>query len=274
MKRNLTLHYILLISYTIIAIVPLIWLVWIAVSQTNESIFFNFIGIPERLHFENFLNAWNNFKMGRFLLNTFFIATAATIVTLLFTVFSSFIIARFKFRFKGFVYYYLLAGISLPAITAIYPLFISAHKINALNSYWLLITVYAGWAVSICILILVGFMRNIPKEFEEAAAIDGANMFHIFVKIIVPLSKPAIFTVTTLIYLLSFWNEFILAATLITDPIRRTINVSLASAVSVRTIQYVDMIAAVVIVLVPVIAFFLIFQRFIVSGLTLGGIKE
>lgn len=273
MRRKPIINYLFLTIYVILSTIPILWLIFISL-KTNQTVFANILSFPDKLHFENYYNVWKNLKLGRFFFNTIFISIMSTIVTLMFTTFASFVISRFDFRYKNRIYFYLLAGLAVPTYVAVYPLFIASQALHVYDSQWLLILVYAGWAIPISILIQVGFMKNIPKEFEEAAVIDGANIYYVFTKIVLPLAKPAIFTVITIIFLLNFWNEYMLSSVLIADPIRRTINVALASAIAVRGTNYVDMSAAVILVLIPEIILFLVFQKSIIEGMTFGGIKE
>jgi len=242
--------------------------------KTNTTVFTGIFEFNNKLHFENYLNAWKSFNLGRYFINTILIATSATAISLAISSFTSYIISRFNFKFKNMIYLYFILGLAIPAYTAIYPLFISTQKLHIYDSYLTLILVYVGWSLPISILIMVGFMKSIPKVLEEAGYIDGCNLFGVFTRIVFPLSRPAVLTVVTFNFVLGFWNEFILANSLISDPLRKTINAGLASGIAAFGYDYVGMSASIVMILIPEIIMFLIFQKYLVSGLTLGGVKE
>lgn len=273
MKRNLKSRYFFFIIYCSLSLIPIIWLFLLSI-RTNNTIMTNALEIPKEFHFENYITTWKSLTIGHHLLNTFLISILALIIGLIFTIFTSYLIARFNFPGKNAIYLFFLAGLTLPTYTAIYPLFIGLQALHMYNKMWSLSLIYAGFTVPISVLIMVGFMKNIPKELEEAAYMDGAGVFTIFFKIIVPLSKPAIFTVATLTFLTAYWNDFILAAVLISDPAKTNISVAIASTVTDKGVNYVTMAAAVMMSIVPEIIAFLIFQKYIISGLTMGAVKE
>lgn len=274
MKRKLTAHYIILTIIALAIIIPIIWILFISL-KTNESLFIKPLAWPEKLHFENYLDTWKLLNLGQHFLNTFFVSVVALIINLTVSSVLAYLITCYKFKskVKKVIYLYFIAGLAIPPYTALYPLFMGAQKLHIYNSLWTLSFIYAGWFLPVSMLIFVGFMKNIMRELIEAAAIDGCGFFGTFIRIVLPISKPAILTVAILNFIIHYWNEYILSNTLIADLAKKSINAALASQIGDFTIRYVTISSGIIIVLIPEIILLLFLQKYIISGLTMGAVK-
>jgi raffinose/stachyose/melibiose transport system permease protein len=160
----------------------------------------------------------------------------------------------------------------LPFQVALVPINVIYSRLGLLNTYFGLFYVYIGFGISYGILVLRGFFRTIPKELDEAAIIDGCSKFQLFWKIIIPVAKPAIATLIITDFLAT-WNEYLLAMVIINDNSKKTVPVGLMTFVGEHGTDYGYLCAGVLISLLPVLAVYLIFQRYFVEGLS-GSVKQ
>ena len=181
-------------------------------------------------------------------------------------------IARLRFRFKSSVMTLILAISFFPAVAIIAPLFIQFTALGLINTYWSVIITDTVFALPLTIWILVAFFKELPKDLEEAAKVDGATTIQAFRKVIVPLAAPGVFTTAILTFIFA-WNEFLFANTFLLDTSTQPVTVVIPNFATVYTVDYGAQAAAAVVVTVPLVILVLIFQRRIVSGLTAGAVK-
>lgn len=228
--------------------------------------------IPENPSLQNFVDAWssNNFQL--YFRNSAIVAIVSTALTVLFSAMSAYAFARFDFPLKEPIFYTLMIMLMVPDITMIIPRFDLATKLGLRNSLWGLIVMYVAGGTSLNTFLLRGFFEQLPHELDEAMLIDGASYFDIFFKLILPLSSPALATVT-LFSFMNNWDEFTWALTAIDDPLKRTLPVAIYSFQGQHGTQWGLVFAAMIIALIPVLILFFSMQKYFVSGLTTGSIK-
>jgi arabinogalactan oligomer/maltooligosaccharide transport system permease protein len=191
---------------------------------------------------------------------------------LLLAVPAAYAFSRFKFTGRDVSMFSFLLVQMFPGIIILVPYFMVMKSLGLLNSHLGLILAYSVTALPLCVWMLKGFFDTVPRELEEAAMLDGCNRFEIFTRIILPLSLPAI-AVTALFSFLAAWNEFLLALTFNTSNDMYTLPVGLASMVSNTGQAWGEFAAASLLVSIPVVLLFILFQRFLVEGLSAGGVK-
>jgi raffinose/stachyose/melibiose transport system permease protein len=185
---------------------------------------------------------------------------------------SAFALARFKFRLKGLIWAYVLFGFLIPHTLMLIPLAIFTRKLGIYDSLIGLSLIYAAIGIPWNIFFLRAFMEEIPKELEEAAVIDGAGMWSVYWHVIMPLSKPALATMTTF-HILSAWSELILALVLTGSEGSRTLPVGISLLPGMFTSNEPGVAAGMIITIVPVIIAFAFLQRFVIKGITAGALK-
>ncbi|RXW31796.1 sugar ABC transporter permease [Propioniciclava flava] len=237
--------------------------------------------IPNPVSFANYAGVFdpsNNF--GRAIINSIIVSTVVTVLTLLFGILAAYALARLRFRFKGAVLAIIIACSMFPGITLLIPLFklftgsYPWFPLNWMNTYQALIIPSLSFGLPLCVWNLTAFFRQLPVELEQAAMVDGCTPGQAFVRVILPLAAPGIFT-TAIITFIAVWNEFLIALTFATRSDMYTATV----AISKFTGQYGfdtpwgSIMAAGVLLTVPLIILVLVFQRRIVAGLTAGGVK-
>lgn len=220
----------------------------------------------------------NNF--GQAILNSIIVSTSVTLLTLLFGILAAYALARLRFRFKGVVLAIIIACSMFPGITLLIPLFklftgtYAWFPFNWMNTYQALIVPSLSFGLPLCVWNLTAFFRQLPVELEQAAMVDGCTPGQAFVKVILPLAAPGVFT-TAIITFIAVWNEFMIALTFGTQASMYTAVVSLSKFTGAYGFDtpWGSIMAAGVILTVPLIVLVLFFQRRIVAGLTAGGVK-
>ena len=274
-KRKITRNSTLLLIATLGAVImtyPFLIMVSNALKTNVYVIEYPPELIPEHPSLQNFADAWssNNFQL--YFRNSAIVAVVSTALTVLFSAMSAYAFARFDFPFKEPIFYILMIMLMVPDITMIIPRFELVTKLGLRNSLWGLIVVYVAGGTSLNTFLLRGFFEQLPHELDEAMLIDGASYLDIFFKLILPLSSPALATVTIFTFM-GNWDEFTWALTAVDNPLKRTLPVAIYSFQGQHGTQWGLVFAAMIIALIPVLIVFFSMQKYFVSGLTTGSIK-
>lgn len=228
--------------------------------------------IPKEPTVQNYIQAWTTSNFSRYFFNSLFVTSISTFFTVIFAAMAAFAFAKFVFFGKKALFILLLTGLVVPGIVLIIPQFIIAKHLHLVDSFAGLILFYVGMNFSLNTFLLRGFMEDIPKELDDAMKVDGANSWTRFIRLYVPLSRPALATVTLFSFLAS-WDEFAWAITLINSEDKRTLPIAIALFHGEHATSWGLVFAASVIALVPIIIVFLIAQKHFVQGLSLGAVK-
>jgi arabinogalactan oligomer/maltooligosaccharide transport system permease protein len=256
---------------------PVLWVVKMALSPA-EGLSLSANPFPEAVTFEHFsavLGAHDSagrWVFGRQLLASIVVSGATTVVGLSLAVSAAYALSRFKFPGKQGGMQLLLVTQMFPATLMLVPLFSLLQMLKLLDSLTGLVLVYATSSLPFCIWMLKGYFDTIPRELEEAAIMDGASPGQVFIKVVLPLARPAL-AVTALFSFMTAWNEFILAATLLNDASLFTLPVALQRYVGEYKVEWGKFAAGALIVSAPVMALFFALQKHLVGGLTAGGVK-
>ena len=263
------LSHILLVGATIVAIFPLIWIIISSVKGKGELTQFPTRFWPEQFTFDYFvhdLHFIDNIK------NSLLLALTTTVIAIIISAMAAYGIVRFFPKLGAIMSRLLVITYIFPPILLAIPYSIAIAKVGLTNSLFGLMMVYLSFSVPYAVWLLVGFFQTVPIGIEEAARIDGANKFVTFYKIVLPIVAPGI--VATAIYtFINAWNEFLYALILINDTSKMTVAVALRSLNGSEILDWGDMMAASVIVVLPSIIFFSIIQNKIAKGLSEGSVK-
>ncbi|WP_223192225.1 carbohydrate ABC transporter permease [Paenibacillus sedimenti] len=266
--------HILAYGVTFIVLLPFLWMILLS-FKTNNEILNDPFTLPKTLSLDNYTRAWSTLKMGLLYSNTFLIAAITIVIELIITFMSSYALSRMVFRsnkLKNAILVLLLAGLAIPAFILLFPVYRITISLGLLNTYASLIIPYIATSVSFNTLLFTGFLRGFPREVEEAAVIDGCSLFTLCKSIVVPVIMPVIATVF-IFNVLYIWNEFPFAVTLINKDSMQTISLGISQFKGRFNIDYGGIIAASVLLIIPQLVFFAIFQRFIIEGMTAGAVK-
>ena len=270
--------YICLILLAITIIVPVAW-VFLASVKQNKEFYGNPWTLPEKLYFQNFVDAWTKADMGSYILNSVIVTALAIAMLIAVALPAAYVLSRFKFRTCKFWNLLFMAGLFINVSYIVVPIFLMLSGANRmlgveffLDNRFILSLVYASSSLSFSIYLLSGYFKTLPKGYEEAAYIDGCGYFKTMVKIMIPMAKPSIITVI-LFQFLSFWNEYIIAFTLMDENSTLAVGLKNLMAVERTATNYGIMYAGLVIVMIPVLILYVCVQKQLTKGMTLGGLK-
>ena len=262
--------HILLIHAVMLVLIPVLWILDVAMSPGN--ILGGDMGISDWTgeHFSKMLAGDSSFWI--WMRNSLIVSLGTTLMGLALAVPAAYAFSRFRFSGReGSMFAFLLVQM-FPGIIILVPYFMVMKSLGLLNTSLGLILAYSVTALPLCVWMLKGFFDTVPRELEEAALLDGCNQFQVFWKVILPLSLPAV-AVSALFSFLAAWNEYLLALTFNTSNDMYTLPVGLASLISSTGQAWGDFAAASLLVSIPVVILFIVFQKFLIQGLSAGRVK-
>jgi multiple sugar transport system permease protein len=266
------LFYVFLFLFVLVSMFPLIWIFKMSIITRAELFQSPPTILPANPTGQEYTQIFSDPAFQQALLNSAIIAGVTTVVCLFFGSIAAYAIARLRFRFKSPVMTLILAISFFPAVAIIAPLFLQYSALGLIDTYWSAIISDVVFALPLTVWLLVAFFKELPKDLEEAAKVDGATTIQAFRKVIVPLAAPGVFTTAILTFIFA-WNEFLFATTFLFTPDTQPVTVVIPNFASQYTTDYGAQAAAAVVVTVPLVILVLIFQRRIVSGLTAGAVK-
>lgn len=261
-------------------ILPFYWMIVSSLRLPEDGRSTEFL--PNPVSFQNYVAVFAPQNMfGTALVNSIIVSTTTTLLTLIFGILAAYALARLRFAAKGFVLSIIIACSMFPGITLVIPLFklFSGNYpgfewINWMNTYQALIIPTLSFGLPLCVWNLTAFFRQLPVELEQAAMVDGCTPGQAFVKVILPLAAPGVFT-TAIITFIAVWNDYMIALQFGTRPEMYTAIVAVSKFTGAYGFDtpWGTIMAAGVMITVPLLVAVLIFQRRIVAGLTAGGVK-
>jgi ABC-type glycerol-3-phosphate transport system permease component len=263
--------YLLLIGYSVFVLLPIFW-VFITSLQPGGTVRFGFI--PEEVTLKNYWYILTEPLMLRSLINSFIVASLATVLSVLVSALAGFAFSnRYSFTGKGILMGVVLGIFMIPIVVNTIPLYITLQSIGWLNTYWALILPYQALILPLNVFLMRNFFNTIPKELEESAMVDGCSRFSAFRRVTLPLAWPGLAVASMFAFRFS-WNEFVFAVTFISGRKMRTFQAALYWFMGLEKANWGYLTAGVVIGMLPVVLMFFVFQRRFIEGLTMGALKS
>ena len=254
--------------FGILYLIPVIWIISLSLRSKKDTFLAKLFTTD--IHFENYVKAWIKMDFGKLFINSLIVTFFSVLITLIIASLAAYAFSKIKYRGSDIIFYAILLGIMIPQAAIIIPLFIIMKNIGLYNNLIALILSYTVFGLPIAIFILRGFFISIPDELIEAARIDGSSEIGTFVKIVLPISRPAIYTIIIFLVMIN-WNEFLLALVLLRDKL--TVPVGIGSQVGLFDIEWNLIAAGVIISALPIFITYLVLQDLFVKGLTAGAVK-
>lgn len=274
-KRNWTdaVWRLFLYLWGLTIILPLVWVVYESL-KSNPEFFQDIWALPDTLRWENYTNAWNQYGFGDALLNTLYYVGGSLVLSLFFTTLNAYALTRMEFKGRKVIWSLIMLSLFLPGVNALVPQYIVMRELHLTNSLTGLILLSSLGESVFYLMLLGGFMRSLPRDLEESAFIDGASLFKVFSRIIVPLSTPGIVTVAIFKFL-GYYNNFMGPFIYLSDPEKYPIAVQMyqANKMMEYSADWVTLFAGVTIAMVPSIIIFIAFQKMLMEGATIGAVK-
>ncbi len=263
--------FALAIFYLIVSFMPFIFMVLNSFKEKFEMLTKGVFNLPDSLSFANYTEVLTG-GFSKYFMNSVIVLTISLLLLLFIAACASYPLARFKFKLANPIYAGIVACMSIPVHITLIPVFKMSRATGLYDSIWALIGPYIAFAVPISVFILTSFMKEIPREIEESAEIDGCGKIQMFFSVILPLAKPGLATLA--IYNgVNMWNEFSFAYTLTQSSENRTLPLAIWEFQGQYSMNTPMIMAVLTLTLLPMIVMFIIFQDKLVKGMTAGAVK-
>ena len=276
--------YAVLGLLAVLILIPVLWVMVASVKETVEH-YGSPWALPTHIHWQNFVDAWTKANMGGYMMHSVTVTAMSLAILLVVALPASYCLARFKFVGQKFLNTCFMAGLFINVNYIVVPIYLMLSDADKwckttlgqailLNNHIVVAIVYAATALPFTIYLLSSYFATLPHDFEEAAYIDGAGYWRTMLEIIFPMAKPSIITVI-LFNFLSFWNEYIIVKTLVTNRDQWTLPAGLLNLMQAQqsAAEYGPMYAGLVLVMLPVLILYICVQKNLTKGMTVGGLK-
>ena len=261
-----------LLIIALIQVFPLFWLFTFSLKDNNEIFGGNVAGLPQHWRFGNYVTAFFQANVVQYFLNSVLVTVATILITVLLGATTAYAVERMRLKGRHVLMNGILLGMMVPIHAVLLPLFIVLSRTGMLNTYWALIIPYVAFGIPLAVYLFSSFLKSIPTEMEEAAAIDGCGIYRIFFLIIMPLIRPAIATVSIFTFI-SSWNELMFAVTFISKQEYKTLTVGIMSMVGAYTTKWGEIGAGLMIATIPTILIYLLLSEQVQKSLVAGAVK-
>lgn len=274
-KSNISMKviaYTFLIIMAIIFVMPMLFTI-ISSLKTKLDIFSDPFALPKNPQCSNYVIAWKDANMSAYFINSVIQSGSTVILTSLISTMAAYALARFDFKLNKVLVLVFMLGMMVPMHTILVPVSYIIGLFNLKNNIFALVLVYVAFNLPFSIMVMITFMKGVNRSLEEAAIIDGANYFQIYSKIMIPLTLPAISTISIFNFM-GAWNNILFPLLFINDKRLRPISLGLLNFNGERGSEYGLMMAGIVITVAVPLAIYLLFQEKVESGLAAGAVKE
>jgi ABC-type glycerol-3-phosphate transport system permease component len=260
----------ILLLLTFMTLAPFMYFLSLSVSDFSET--YEIFLLPKSFTLDNYVTAWNEVDLGIHLRNSLYITFSALALNLFVGSLAAYALARFRFPLKEPIYNLFIAGLILSAEVLLVPLFLNTRRLGIINQPYTLPLIYATIGLPLTIFILRAFFESLPADLMDAARTDGCNLWQTFLYIALPISRSGLLTVG-LFQFVFFWDEFTLSYTLVSNPRLRPLSSGLAKLYGEYFIDYPVLAASLVFTVIPVLIVYILTQKQLLRGMTMGAVK-
>ena len=264
--------YIVFCIWALINLFPVYWMFTFSLKSNTEIFGENVAGLPKEWLWSNYARAVKIGHIEKYFLNSIIIAVVTILIVMLVSLMATYALTRFIWQGRKRMNSFFMLGLTIPIHAALVPIYVTLSRLDLLNKYISLIIPYTAFSLAMGILICTGFMQELPMDLDEAACIDGCGTWRIFFRIIVPLMKPAVATVSIYTFL-QCWNELMFANNFISDSAHKTLPVGIQSLSGQFTTDWGPIGAALVMATFPTLIFYAFFSKKIQESFIAGAIK-
>jgi raffinose/stachyose/melibiose transport system permease protein len=268
-----SLPHLVLLVYVVIILVPFLFVILSSFKQDNIEIASHPFNLPSTWYFHNYVEAWVKAKINVYFFNSLYLSLTAALTGVLLSAGTAFAITRMKFiKTSRWIYQFVLIGMLIPGNVLFIAQYILVKNLGILNTHWSLFLPYTAGALPLSVLLVSAFMRAIPAELEEAGIMDGLSSPGLFVRIILPITLPALITVF-IVNFLGNWNEYLLSNFFLSKDALKTLPTGMVGFRNTFKTNYALIITGIVYSVVPVLILYAFLQEKIIDGLTAGSVK-
>ncbi len=264
--------YLLLTPFLLLTIIPFV-IIFLTALKDNSELGRGAFSLPEVWRWSNFVQAWTQARFAQYFTNSVIVAAPVVFVSTLLSVMTGYAFGRMRFPFSRLLFFILLVGFMVPQEALIIPLYHNMRAIDLLDTYWALILPQIGLSVSFGTFWMRAFFAEVPQDLVDAATMDGCNSWDTLWRVLFPIARPAILTMVVLFFVWT-WNDFLLALVLISTEQLRTLPLGLAFFQGRYTTNTPLIAAGAVIVALPMILLYIVFQRQFIRGITAGAVEH
>lgn len=259
--------------YAVIVIFPMLWCIMSSLKTTKEF-YADVWALPKSLYFENFKTAWETADIGINVVNSVVIVACSVVLAMILAAMLSYVVTRYRFPGSGFLRILFILGTFVPLMLGTIPEFLILQKLHLYDTRIGLILVYTAYSLPLSVMIMTSIFETIPTTYAEAAMIDGCGHFQVFFRIMLPLAKSGLVTISIFNFLWT-WNDYLYAMTFLPSASKRTLPVGMVmlQSTAMYKTDWGALFAGLVIIMIPSIVVYAFFNKQLQSGMNAGGIK-
>lgn len=265
--------YGVLLTMTFLIIVPILWMVSTSLKSEDAIWDTPIEVIPSEPTLFNFKNLWSTHPFLKYLENSLIVVCSSTLISVAISTFAGYGISRFKFRGRGMYMSFLLATQLFPSIMLLIPYYKIFMTVGLIDNITALIITYVSFTIPFCTWMMRGYFAGISKDLDQAAAIDGAGRIRVFSSVILPIAWPGV-AATAIYAFIAGWNEYLFAMAFINTDTNKTVSLGIGQLIGEYRILWGELMAGALYALIPMAIIFIFFNRYLVSGLSAGAVKE
>lgn len=261
----------LMVLFSITCLFPVIW-IFFSSMKTQQEFMLSSMALPKNINFQNYIDVFQSTNMLVYIWNSLRNTIVSLGLTIIVVFPAAYVLSRRGFKGRNFIYNYFIIGMLIPVHALLVPMYIQFKQAGIDNQWYTLIIPYVAFGIPISVMLMESYIKSIPVELEDAAAIDGCGFFKTMLIIILPLATPVLATVAIIQFFAS-WNEFSFALILVKDDALRTIPVGLNAFKGAHDINYPRFMAAIMASMIPAMLLYFSFSKRIISGMMAGAVK-
>lgn len=253
--------------YLLFTLIPFYWMLLFALRPAGSTSL-----VPWPVTFEHFEKVWNERSFGTYFLNSTYVGIASMVMTTVVALAGGYALARFRFRLKNAFMLALLCSQFIPGALMLVPLFETFRNLQLINSVWSVIIAETVFQLPLSMILISGFIKNVPESLEEAAWVDGCSRMRAFLAIVLPMLRPGLIAVGSFAFVHS-WNHFLFALMFLSSQDKQTIPVGLNTLIGADSVDLGALAAGGVVAAVPVVIIFAFIQKWLITGFSAGAVK-
>lgn len=261
----------LLLVFSFSCIFPMVWIFYSS-FKTQAEFTQSSTALPQALNLKNYISVFTQTKLGMYMLNSARNTILSVLIIIVFSFLAGYVLSRYRFRGRSLIYNYFIMGMLIPVHALLVPMYVQLRQSGLTNHWYTLLFPYVAFGLPISIMLIESYIASIPKELEEAAAIDGCGFFRCLFQIVFPLAMP-ILSAVAIIQFFAVWNEFSFSLILVNSDTLRTVPVGLTMFKSAYTVDYPRLMAGIMTTTLPVMILYFVFSKRIIEGMVAGAVK-
>jgi raffinose/stachyose/melibiose transport system permease protein len=264
---------ILIVLFVLVEIYPVFWILMSSMKSTQEFAISASYALPQGFHWQNYVEAWNRGRMNIYFKNSAIVTIISLLFIVGFSTTSAFALTKMRWKLRDKAMKFFLSGIMIPNAVVLIPLYTIYRSVGLLNNYMSLILTYITFGLPLSIFLLRGYLTALPDDMMEAAVIDGANIYQIFLRIVLPLMKTGIVTVLVIQFYFR-WNDLAFAMTFISDSMMKTVQTGLLYfSDQYGNKDWGAIFACISISVTPTLVLYIVLNKLVIEGMTAGAVK-